>query len=37
MFGGAGTLLLEIEVDPSGEAVGLVGGEPECQWAWLGL
>ena len=36
MFGGAGTLLLEIEVDPSGEVMGLGGEGPECQCAWLG-
>ena len=36
MFGGAGTWPPEVELDPSAEVIGLVGGEPECQWAWLG-
>ncbi len=37
MLVGAGTWLPKVEVDPRGEVLGLVGGGPECQWAWLGL
>ncbi len=37
MLGGADTWLPEVELDPSGAVMGLFGGGPECQCAWLGL
>ena len=35
MFGSAGTLLPEVELDPTGEVIELVGGGPLCQCPWF--